>query len=166
MNKVVVGVDGSHRSMRALQWATRYAVATGSTMTVIACCEPLNPNVWVPNFAGGRDSLAPTKQRLMRLVRDLQKRHPELTVDCDVVEGNPGKVLTERSSGADLLVVGSRGLGAVSGLLLGSVGAYCVSHAQCPVVVWRERATAKRSASPTPAQPPGDGSERPAASRP
>ena len=143
MSKIVVGVDGSRRSVKALDWAARYATATGSTLTAIACCEPLNPHVWVPHPAGEGDSLAPTRRHLKRLAAAVQKRHPELDVQTEVVEGSPGQALTEASRDADLLVVGNRGLGPVSGLLVGSVGMHCVAHAACPVVVWREKTPEK-----------------------
>ena len=54
-----------------------------------------------------------------------------------IEEGNPAKVLIERSKEADLLVVGSRGHGGFAGMLLGSVSQHLVAHADCPLVVVR-----------------------------
>lgn len=52
-----------------------------------------------------------------------------------MVTGSPAGVLVKRSAQADLLVVGSRGLGGLKGMLLGSVGHHCAAHAHCPVVI-------------------------------
>jgi nucleotide-binding universal stress UspA family protein len=56
-------------------------------------------------------------------------------VERRVVEGRPAAVLVDESQGADLLVVGSRGHGGFTGLLLGSVSQQCAHHAACPVVI-------------------------------
>jgi len=63
-----------------------------------------------------------------------------------VVEGHASQVLTETAEGADLLVVGSRGHGGFTGLLLGSVSEHVVTHAPCPVVVVRHPAAAEQAA--------------------
>ena len=60
-----------------------------------------------------------------------------MTVSTRVFEGYPARILLHQAEDADLLVVGSRGHGELSGMLLGSVGLHCVSHATCPVVVVR-----------------------------
>ena len=60
-----------------------------------------------------------------------------ITVERKLENGSPAYALIDASEGADLLVVGSRGHGGFTGLLLGSVSAACVHHAHCPVVVVR-----------------------------
>ncbi len=62
---------------------------------------------------------------------------PEIEVTTEVVDARPVELLTSRASGAELVVLGSRGLGGVSGLLLGSVAVGLASHAPCPVVIVR-----------------------------
>lgn len=83
--------------------------------------------------------MGPTKRKMKFLADEVMQRHPTLKLETKVIEGNAANVLEEASKGADLLVVGNRGLGGISGLLVGSVGMHCVSHAPCPVVVLREK---------------------------
>lgn len=61
----------------------------------------------------------------------------ETNIETVVREGQPARVLIEEADGANMLIVGSRGLGGFTGVLLGSVSAHCVHHANCPVVVVR-----------------------------
>ena len=65
---------------------------------------------------------------------------PDRPVETLAVEGQPAPVLLDAASDADLLVVGSRGHGRFSGMLMGSVSTHCVAHASCPVVVVRGEA--------------------------
>ncbi|MBA3528414.1 MAG: universal stress protein [Propionibacteriaceae bacterium] len=74
---------------------------------------------------------------LERFIADLDERTPAVDARTSFEQGNPAKVLTERSKQADLLVVGSRGHGGFAGMLLGSVSQHLVAHADCPVVVVR-----------------------------
>jgi nucleotide-binding universal stress UspA family protein len=60
---------------------------------------------------------------------------PDAPIETRALEGQPATVLIDSSKDADLLVVGSRGLGGFRGLLLGSVGAQCAHHARCPVLI-------------------------------
>ena len=81
------------------------------------------------------------QRRAERVLREAVERvrsdHPSVAVETTVIEGPPARVLVDMSADADLLVVGSRGLGGFSGLLLGSVSQQCVHHAHCPVTVVR-----------------------------
>jgi nucleotide-binding universal stress UspA family protein len=83
----------------------------------------------------GRRSQA--EEVLREAVERVRGDHPAITVQTAVVEGPPARVLVEMSADADLLVVGSRGLGGFSGLLLGSVSQQCTHRARCPVTVVR-----------------------------
>ena len=65
---------------------------------------------------------------------------PGLLIDTDPLDGPPAQAVTESGSGALMLVLGSRGIGAFTALLLGSVSRYAASHASCPVVVVRDEA--------------------------
>ena len=137
-HRIVVGVDGSDSSMRALDWAITQAELTKASVLVVA--------VWHwPAALGWGIPLAPpyiptqeTETVLADVLDPIRTKHPDVTIESRVVEGHPAPALIEVSREADLLVVGSRGHGEFAGMLLGSVSEHCVSHASCPVLVLRE----------------------------
>ena len=77
------------------------------------------------------------EQMLREAVERVRSDHPAVNVETAVIEGPAAQVLVDMSAEADLLVVGSRGRGGFSELLLGSVSQQCVHHARCPVTVVR-----------------------------
>ncbi len=133
---IVVGVDGSPTSVAALEWAARQAEYTGCSLAAVATWE------WPSGFGY---SAIPSDYRpaddlekvLEPIVSDLKKKHPSVAVNVEIIEGHPAPTLVDESRGASLLVVGSRGLGAFAGMLIGSTSKHCVTSAQCPVVVVR-----------------------------
>ena len=138
---VVVGVDSSAESVAALSWAARYATATGATVRAVLAWH-------YPTVAGmpptGLTS-APVSEEVEQRVRiDLAEAvakvypKPEPNqVEAVMRYGHPAEVLIDESASADLLVVGSHGHGAFTGMLVGSVSIHCVTSAHCPVVVVR-----------------------------
>jgi nucleotide-binding universal stress UspA family protein len=132
--RIVVGVDGSVESKLALRWAARIAAATGATIEAVTAWHfPVNfgwscvPDAWNPET----DAV----QCLGHLVDDVFPAGRPAGLRLVVREGLPAKILLEESRGAMMLLVGSRGHGGVTGLLLGSVSASCAEHATCPVLV-------------------------------
>ncbi|MEV7068508.1 universal stress protein [Streptomyces collinus] len=87
------------------------------------------------------DLEAAARQALAHAVDQERHTAPEVPLDTHIVHGHPAQILVDTANGADLLVVGSRGLGGFTGTLLGSVSRYCVEHATCPVVVMRDNET-------------------------
>ncbi len=135
--RIVVGVDGSGSSQRALAWAARQGELTGATLDVVIAWEwPISSGAVVPILSGW-DPKAEAQKRLDETVDAVRAAHPAVTVRARTVEGHPAPVLVEASADAELLVVGSRGYGEFAGMLLGSVSEHCVTHAHCPVVVVR-----------------------------
>jgi nucleotide-binding universal stress UspA family protein len=138
---VAVGVDGSPGSISALRWARRYAEATGAKIRVIRAWH--YPSAFGPAPIG----LAPepvtdeTKERirteLAEAIAQVYTDHSAGEVEATASYGHPAKVLVDESKDADLLVVGQRGYGAFTGMMLGSVSIHCVTNASCPVVVVR-----------------------------
>ncbi|WP_343602552.1 universal stress protein [Mycobacterium sp.] len=139
---VVVGFDGSDASKDALRWAARQAQLTdGEVNAVIAWDFPPTYGFYVDyseaEFAGH------ARTTLEEAVAEVLGDPPPVPITVSAVRGRPAEVVIEASQSADLLVVGTRGRGAFTGMLLGSVSQHCVQHAACPVVVVRPRAVSR-----------------------
>ncbi len=137
MKKIVVGIDGSPGSAKALEFALGEARLRDAEVEAV--------HVWhVPAAVYGGGGLAPAVIESDELEDGARARLDEIVdgVDTDGVdvervvrEGQPAEVLVEEAERADLLVVGSRGLGELRSLVLGSVSHECCHRARCPVVV-------------------------------
>jgi len=131
---IVVGVDGSSQSDKAVAWGLEQAKKTGGTLELlVAWARPVSYGV--PLVVGGIDPEADAREIAEKAAAGLDLPADRLIIN--VVHGAAPAILVERSSHADLIVVGSRGHGGFAGLLLGSVSAQVVHHAGCPVVVLR-----------------------------
>ncbi len=139
---VVVGVDGSAASKDALRWAANYALLSGGTLRAIAAWQwPVSMvvDLAIPEHF---DPMGETQASLEAVVTDVLGPSPAIPVTTLVGCGAAALVLLEHARGAALLVVGSRGQGGFSGLLLGSTSEHCARHAPCPVVVVRHQKSA------------------------
>jgi nucleotide-binding universal stress UspA family protein len=136
-----VGVDGSADSVDALKWAARYAAATGAiTTAVLAWHYPAavgQAPTGVAPKAISDEVRAEMLETLDKAVADVFGTPTPPAVQTKVAYGHPAPVLVEESQNADLLVVGNRGHGKFTGMLVGSVSIHCVTNAACPVVVVR-----------------------------
>jgi nucleotide-binding universal stress UspA family protein len=138
---IVVGVDGSDTSVAALEWAVDEARTRGSRVLAITAFDIPWTIMIVPTYTEsdyGRDAQAMLDQTMEKF----REGNPDLTsvpLETRLVQRRPALALAEAARDADLLVVGSHGYGALSGMHLGSVATYCVHHAPCPVVVHRTR---------------------------
>ncbi len=140
MSRIVVGVDGSAPALAALRWADDEARRRQATLAVVVAWQPqvlLNPYPYGPvPMPDDREIEAAARTVAERAVEEAGVvGDPEHDVVIEVVEGPPVPSLLAAAAGADLLVVGSRGHGAFTGMLLGSVSQHCAGHAPCPVVV-------------------------------
>jgi nucleotide-binding universal stress UspA family protein len=134
--RVIVGVDGSEASKRALRWAATYAAATGAPLEAVSSWEMPATYGWAATLEEP-DPAKATLEKLESIVAEVVGDSPPVT--STVESGHAAFVLVNASKRADLLVVGSRGRGGFTGMLLGSVSQHCVQHAQCPVVVVRDQ---------------------------
>ncbi|MFG3707682.1 universal stress protein [Micromonospora sp. NPDC047670] len=140
MNRpVVVGVDGSPPSLVAAEHAARAAVQRSRPLHLVhGYLHPLGYGVPPNPYDLGLPAPTEEAQKMLeQAAADLVGRWPGLAVQVRQVAGGPGATLVEESRRAELVVVGSRGLGGFAGLLLGSVGTQVASHAHCPVLVVR-----------------------------
>jgi nucleotide-binding universal stress UspA family protein len=138
---VVVGVDGSAESVAALRWAARYATATGARVqALLAWHYPAAAGeapVGVAPEAIRSQTDAQMHETLDTAIAKAYEGQDATGAERHTAYGHPAQVLIEASREADLLVVGSHGHGAFTGMLVGSVSIHCVTGAFCPVVVVR-----------------------------
>jgi len=135
---VLVGYDGSPAADAAVDWAAEQAERAGGRLDVVMAWE--YPTAWgntIP-LPTDYDPAADAQSLVDPVVERVRTAHPGLDVHAHVIEGNPADVLCAASAHGSLLVVASRGHRALAGVLLGSVSQHCVTHAACPVVVYRK----------------------------
>ncbi|MDA8317745.1 MAG: universal stress protein [Actinomycetota bacterium] len=136
-SRVIVGVDGSTSSLGAVGWAGDYAAATGAPITLVAAWEWPTSYGWSIPMPVDYNPSGDAQRILDDAAATLRERHPSLSVETQAVEGPPAQVLVDASETAALLVVGCRGHGQLTGMIIGSVSERCVAHAHCPVLVYR-----------------------------
>lgn len=135
--RIVVGVDGSQASKKALQWAARQAGFTGATLEAVTGWEYPAFYGWAPAIPGDIDFGQLAERALAEAIDEVFGSDRPSRLVTRVVCRHPAVALVEASEGAELLVVGCRGYGGFTDALLGSVSTYCVHHAHCPVTVIR-----------------------------
>lgn len=127
---MVVGVDGSEQSQRALAWALSYAAKLGIAVQVI---------MTVPDTSDAEQAAAASsagEQTLASLVETASSRlEPRPSVSYEVVAGDPAVVLVNASRDAQLIVLGSHSQSKLSNPALGSVSLACIRLGSCPVLV-------------------------------
>ena len=129
---VVVGVDESDGSRRAVEWAAEEARLRGAVLRPVLAWSYLDqPGGRFDAAYGEDDALRRLDQALAAAGVDFG----EIEVDRRAANDLPARALLDAAKDADLLVVGSRGSGGFKGLLLGSVSQQVVQHAPCPVTV-------------------------------
>lgn len=137
--RVVVGVDGSEQSIRALKWAVILADRLSARVeAVLSWTLPATFGFPATGFGSLGADWDPQRDNEKYLAEVLDKAFPDglpAGLTPTVVEGGAARALVERSAGARMLVVGSRGHGGFAGLLLGSVSQSVAEHADCPVLV-------------------------------
>ena len=151
-SRIVVGVDSSAGAAEALDWAATEAERNDSTLSIVAA--------WAYRGYTTTVLLERDADRIVESARkQVIERHPEVRVETHVCKDPTALALIEVSRGAELLVVGSRGLGGFSGLLVGSVGQHCLTHAECSVAIIRSAEGRASNSGPSRIVVGVDGSE-------
>ena len=155
--RIVVGVDGSEGSRQALAWAVNEAAVRGAVVEAV--------NVWQSPYDHPQDFdfsypvdekklVERARVQLVEAIEQVAGEHGEVEVRSRVLRGDPAATLCARAAKADMLVVGSRGHGTFSELLLGSVSAKCARHSTAPVVIVRTGRDELASGPGPPVEPP------------
>ncbi len=140
MPGIVVGVDGSAHSRKALDWALTEAALRGTTLTVMAV-SPVAASIFglsAQHYPADAQSAQHAEEVTRKLVDEViadRSAAPAVKVTVKAVTGLPADELVRAAAGADLRVVGARGAGGFSRLMLGSVSTQVSHHALCPVVI-------------------------------
>lgn len=140
MGTLVVGIDGSDEARAAARWGVKEAGLRGARLRLVTAWR-LPLTTYGGEFASMSGGVEGDLERAARATVEEAVHQlgdtSAVAVETRVREGQPALVLVEEANGAELLIVGSRGLGGFRGLLLGSVSAQCAQHARCPVVIVR-----------------------------
>jgi nucleotide-binding universal stress UspA family protein len=138
---IIVGVDGSDPSRTAVGWAIAEARLRGAKLVAIHAwsyypslpADTMDPMLMAPDFseALGKDAERFVQSELERL----REEAGDVEIEARAVEGPAASVLVDAAKDADLLVLGTRGHGGFSGLLLGSVSQQVSHHAPCTLVL-------------------------------
>lgn len=132
--KMIVGVDGSEASIEALRMGNRLAQALGMHLEAWGCWE--YPAGYEGYRARGVESFGhETEENLEQALTEAFGPNRPRNVTAKLIHGSARAALIEGSRDAAMVVVGSRGHGGFTGLLIGSVSPACVAHAHCPVLV-------------------------------
>jgi nucleotide-binding universal stress UspA family protein len=140
---IVAGTDGTEPSLRAVEWAAMEAARRGAPLRIVAA--PAIPFRVRPGKSGQVVAAKLRNAATWALGLGLERAAdvaPGLSSDADLLSGPPAAALTHAARDASMLVVGTRGKGALAAAILGSVSRYSAIHALCPVVIVREETVA------------------------
>jgi len=147
--KFLVAIDGSEASYKALQAAINLAKPAAASISIVTILEPLRdyyPELIMPtgDWVSWQAHPNPELEKIFiekgrSLLEQAEKTCKEADITCEtsIEFGSPRDLICKLAVGVDILVIGSRGLGSVERLMLGSISDYVVHHAPCPVLVVR-----------------------------
>ena len=135
--KIVVPYDGSTHSQLALEHAAFLAKLSGGTISVLYVASLTSAATRISGFFGNYDAGAVADRVREKGEEILHKAKATIPAEKLFEVGSPGAVITDVAErvGANLIVMGSRGLGTFAGVALGSVSTYVLEHTKIPVIV-------------------------------
>ena len=138
MSGIIVGVDGSVHSRKALEYAAKEAVAHHTSLTVLTVHQAVRDVYGSPSHYTDDAALTEKARQAVQVETDevlagLSERPESVTVKA--VHGLPADELVKAADGAEMVVMGSRGAGGFARLVLGSVATQVSHHANCPVLI-------------------------------
>lgn len=138
LKKILVPVDGSDHSLDAVHHAVDVAGLAGAEVILMTCHKPVPSSLGEPNFQEVLDRLVAEADLILAQAQE-PLQGTGLAVTTKTIAGDTAKLIVEVAEveGVDLVVMGNRGLGGFSGLLLGSVTHKVLQSAPCPVTVVR-----------------------------
>lgn len=149
--KILLAIDGSDYSKAAVDELARMPLLSKSKVCILNVYEdPLSATPGAVSFGGNlgnyyEEAMSNARKSAENIVNNaaesIKDKNDSLTITTAVVDGNPKSAILEKaqSFGADLIVVGSQGLGALSRFLLGSVSQSVAMHAGCSVMIVRKK---------------------------
>ncbi|MEU4427801.1 universal stress protein [Actinoplanes sp. NPDC024001] len=132
--RVIVGVDGSEQALAAVRVAATEAAHRDEPLHIV------HAFIWPSLHADGAGLREHADDLVAEAVAEAARVAPGIRITTEVVDGAATPVLLAESRRGDLLVLGDRGLGGISGLIVGSVAVHAAAHADCPVLVVRDTA--------------------------
>ncbi|HOC14131.1 MAG TPA: universal stress protein [Propionicimonas sp.] len=140
---IVIGYDGSEFAAEALRKGLWLAGKVGAGVRIVRAWTISNaprPKSWSPGYVPPVEDFAEAVlAELTKATAAIVAEFPEVEVSFEAPHGAAGRELIKASADAQLVVVGTRGLGGFTGLLIGSVSDQVVEHAGCDVLVVRRR---------------------------
>jgi nucleotide-binding universal stress UspA family protein len=136
--RILLAVDGSDHAVRAAKVAADLARRMESELRIVAAYDPIPPFLGEPNMQEAINARLEDAQSILKAAKAVVGEVPG-GVHTEMLEGNSAEAIIEvaKTRKSDLIVMGSRGLGRLAGLVLGSTSQKVVSHAPCPVLIVR-----------------------------
>lgn len=135
---ILLAVDGSDHALRATEIAAELARSMKAELRVVVAYEPIPPYLGEPNLQSAINARLKDAEEILQKAEGVMGKVP-VKVQTDILEGNPAEAIIEvaKTWECDVIVMGSRGLGRLAGMVLGSTSQKVVSHAPCPVLIVR-----------------------------
>jgi len=136
--RILLAVDGSEHALHAAKVAAELTRCMKSELRIVIAYDPIPPYLGEPNLQSAISARLNESQEILQKSLDAVG-NVSAEIHTELIEGNPAEAIIEVATTrkSDVIVMGSRGLGRLAGLVLGSTSQKVVSHAPCPVLIVR-----------------------------